>query len=582
MENYGKEILRILLYDSALNRQSLQVDPESQPIDYHHSKHPSAPAGVEFEDLKRAVRSVQRFLGEAIRAIAAESRSRRSSPSILPVELFLWVVKDVLADTDRHRNAGYYGQLTKLCLVCKEWADIIHGFPELWTQVNISSSREFPPEILSRSRDLPLDITYHLDLRSIAVGSITSESHRWRSLDIRSDRVYAIGSLLTRRAPRLQELIIIGSGYWASSTETKVFEDIAPELKVVTLRGCGLPWRSPILSDLKKLSLWKIEEHFPKLDALLDILASSPRLSELVIVTTRIQLGSDTSSRRVKLPNLRSLRVEYLYPEAMKAVINSIDVPLFATCIFSTELGYDEEVAVELADVSERLVALARGVGNDSATLTLKPPSMEIAGRYPGDEQWDAVLKYEPEGNRLGPLTITVNTYPMKHVGIFSYLSGRIQPYTKASPPKLRLAEIHSSIQDDEDTSLLLTLNRIFPNVEEIALVERRGSRGMLDVLRRLFTQPAGASPLFSSLTTLAIYGWSHRDWVTWLQREWERICNRGSVSFLHRNLTLRLEGGSGDTDGLQALQQRAAETLALYNVQVEWEPQRTQLEEAR
>ncbi|KAG8898258.1 hypothetical protein FRC00_003051 [Tulasnella sp. 408] len=386
-------------------------------------------------------------------------------------------------------------------------------------------------------------------------------------------------SLLTRGAPRLQELTLIGPGDWSPSIQ--LFEDIAPQLEVVALRGCGLPWRSPILSDLKKLSLWEIEEHFPQLDALLDILASSPRLSELVIATTHIQLDSGISSRRVKLLNLRSLRLEYLYPEVMTALLNSIDAPLSATCIFSTELEGDEEVAVELADVAERLVALARSVGNDSATLTLKPSSRNMIGYSPGDEEWDAVLKYEPEGDRLGPLSITVNAHPEKHVVIFNYLSGRIQPYTKASPPKLRLAEIHSSSLDDEDTSLLLTLNRTFPNVQEIALVERHGSTGMLDALQRLFTQPAGASPLFSSLTNLTIDGWSHSGWVAWLQREWEWIGNRGSVSSLHRNLTLRLEGGSGDTDGLQALQQRAAETLALYNVQVEWEPQRTQLEEA-
>lgn len=486
-------------------------------------------------------------------------------------------MKNILADTDRHHNARYYGQLTKLCLVCKEWADTIHSFPELWTQVSIYNSRALPPVILLRSRDLPLDIKYDLDFRSIAVGSIASESHRWRSLDICSDDGYAIESLLTRGAPRLQKLTIKGPGDWSPSI--KVFEDIAPQLEVVAVRGCGLPWRSSILSDLKKFSLQDIEEHFPQLDALLDILASSPRLSELVIAITHIQLDSDTSSRRVKLPNLRSLRVEYLYPEATGAVLNSIDVPLSATCVFSTELEGDEEAAVELADVSERLVALARNVGNDSATLTVT--TSDKYGCFPGDEEWDAVFKYEPEEDRLGPLSITVNAHPRKHVGIINYLSERIQPYTKASPPKLRLVEIPSGSLDEEDANLLLALYRTFPNVQEIALVSLWDT-DTLDVLRRLFTQPAGASPLFSSLTTLTIDGNSHSRWVAWLEREWEGIGNRGTASFLHRNLTLRLEGGLADTDGLQALQQRAAETLALFNVQVEWEPQGTQSEEAR
>ncbi|KAG9049410.1 hypothetical protein FS837_010350 [Tulasnella sp. UAMH 9824] len=406
MENYGRGILRTILYDIALNRQSLQVDPESQP----------APDGVGFEDLEHAVRSVQRFLGEAIRTIAAESRSRRSSPSILPVELFLWVVKDVLAGTDRHRNAAYYGQLTKLCLVCKEWADTIHN------------------------------------------------------------NEYLIERLLTRSASRLQELTLVGPGDWSPSI--KLFDDTAPRLEVVTVRGCGLPWRSPILFDFKKLSLWGIEENFPQLDALLDILASSLRLSELAITTIHIQLDSDTSSRRVKLPDLRSLRVEYLYPEVTMAILNSIDAPLSASCIFSTELEDGEEVAVELAGISERLVALARSVGNDSATLTLQPSSMDMAGCSPGDEEWDAVLKYEPEGDRLGPLSITVNAHPKKYVGIFNDLSGRIQPYTKASPPKLRLSKRAPTLKKlilDGSQAGWMPLTNIFegtaPQLEAVTVV---------------------------------------------------------------------------------------------------------------
>ncbi|KAG8900089.1 hypothetical protein FRC00_014524 [Tulasnella sp. 408] len=562
MENYTENILRTLLYDIAFNRQSLQVDPDSQP----------AIEVVESDDVERALKPVQRLLHETALSIATKGRNQQPSIPNLPVELFLSIVKNVLADSDMEHDAGYYGQLTELCLVCKDWADTIHNAPELWTQVDLYGSNELIEMVISRSGDSLLDIKGYLGSLFVA-RIIESEAHRWRSLELQFGDRNLMDNLLSKPAPYLKELTIEGPRDWMA--QNNVFEGTVPQLEAVMVQGCGLPWRSPILSDLRKLTLWGIEGRAPQINDLLDILSASPRLNELGIGLTHIQLDTYTPSRRVQLPDLRSLNVKYLYDEIMKAVLNSIDAPLSAACVLCTRPDDEQDMAAGLADVSNRLVALARSVRNGFGTLTLQMGYEDMGGWF-NDEEWDTVLKYEPEGDHLGPLSITVNASPEQHVDILNHLAGKVQPYTKSSPPKLRLVDIHRRVPNNEGANLLCALYRTFPNVRDIALIDLKYG-AMVDALQRLFPQPgSGVPPLFSRLTTLIIKQRSHEDWAVWLQGHRRRTGKRGGVSPLPRNLTLQLEGGSIDTDGLQALQKLASGTLSLHNVRLEGEDQRT------
>ncbi|KAG8910055.1 hypothetical protein FRC01_006569, partial [Tulasnella sp. 417] len=527
-----------------------------------------APVAVEFEDLQRAVRSAQRFLGETIRMIAAEGRSQRSSPSYLPVEVFSYIVKNVLEDSESHHKGGYYGQLGQLCLVCKGWADRIHNIPELWTGIDLSQSEEFLRLLISRSGCFPLDVGCDLDyLPPMKHSIIKSEAYRWRSLDIRSDHEHPMETLLANPAPRLQELTLEGPRAWAPSTN--VFEGTAPKLEVVVVKGCGLPWRSPIFSDLKKLTLWEIEEHPPQLEALLDILTSSPRLSELAISVTSIQLDTYNASRRVTLPNLQSLVVEYLDPEIMAVLLNSIEAPPSAAIFLGTVLEGDEEMALELEDVSTWLVARARSVRSGICTLSLKMGCKKRSDWSEGEDgDWNATLKYETEGNHLGTLSIRVNAPAAQHVGVLSYLAGKIQPYTEALPNKIRFVDINRDCPEKEDTNLLCAMHRTFPDIREIELVNLE-YRAMIDALGRLFPRPgSGTSPLFPHLTTLTVNRSGHRPWVGWLQAN-RKQTDEGGVSPLPHHLTLRLEEGEIDVDGLQALQKLVSGPLSLDNVQV-------------
>ncbi|KAG8944851.1 hypothetical protein FRC04_001384 [Tulasnella sp. 424] len=527
----------------------------------------------ESTDLKHAVQSIRRLLDDAYLTIDAENRGRRSgkaSLSSLPVEIFLTIVKKVLLEADRYHEAGYYGQLTELCLVSKGWAETIHGLPGLWTPVDPYSSEELLKVVLSRSGELPLDIKGYVGSLSVAE-MIQSEAHRWRSLDIISDEGCIMDSLMSKPAPRLQELAIAARRYWVP--QTNVFGGTAPKLEAVMLQGCPLPWKSPILSDLKKLALYRIEEGAPDMNALLDILAASPQLSSLQIGFTHIPISP--LSRRVNLPNLRLLKVEYLYLEVMTQVLSSIEAPMSARCIFRTRLDDEEDTSMEeqLATISERLVVLAQSVRDSSSILTLQMgdgESEDLGWDVDSvEEEADAVLTYEDEGGHLGPLSITVSSPPTRHVDVLSHLAGKIRPYTKSSPPKLRLVDMHRTLPEDETANLLCALHRTFPNVQEIALIDITYP-AMIDALRRIFPQPASnIPPLFSRLTTLTVKRRSHGDWAVWLQGHRRRTGKKGGVSPLPRTLTMRLEGGSIGAKALGALKQLVPGTLSLDNVHV-------------
>ncbi|KAG8944852.1 hypothetical protein FRC04_001385 [Tulasnella sp. 424] len=344
MDDYVKSVLRTLLCDVALNQQSFNDVPGSQLLR----------ETPESTDLEHAVLSVRRLLDDAYLTTDAESRGRRSGKASLaglPVEIFLTIVKNVLLEAHRHHGSGYYGQLTELCLVSKGWAETIHGLPGLWTRVDLYSSEELLKVVISRSEESLLDIKGYVESLSVAE-MIGSEAHRWRSLDITSDENDIMDSLLSRPAPQLQVLVITAPMDWVP--QANVLGGTAPKLEAVMLRGCPLPWESPILSDLKKLALYRIEEGAPDMNALLDILAASPQLSSLQIGFTHIPISP--LSRRVTLPNLRLLKVEYLYPEVMTQVLSSIEAPVSAGCVFRTRLEDEEDTSLEeqLAAVSLR------------------------------------------------------------------------------------------------------------------------------------------------------------------------------------------------------------------------------------
>ncbi|KAG8944849.1 hypothetical protein FRC04_001382 [Tulasnella sp. 424] len=558
--DYVKRVLRTLLCGLVLEQRTINDVCGSQ----------LSLVTLKTEDPEYAVLSVQRLLGDPNPSIDLQNRGRRSgkaSLSSLPVEIFLTIVRYVLQDADRDHNAGYYGQVTKLCLVSKRWAETIHGAPELWTNVNLPGSQELLENVIARSGGLDLDIRgYVLSLSKAEM--IGSWAHRWRLLDIMPYDEDIMNRLLANPAPRLKKLLLEGLGSWVPPES--VFEGTAPKLEVVRLVGCRLPWTSPVLSDLKKLALCRIEDP-PDMNALLDILATSQRLTSLEIVLTQIPISP--SSRRIELPNLRLFILDYLHHEVMTQILRSIATPLSAKCVFQTALGDEEIIPLEdqLAVVSERLVALAQSVRDSSSTLTLQMGHEESDSLgLSVEEVHQAVLTYNTGARHLGPLSITVISPRKRHIDVLSHLARKIRPYTKSSPPKLRLVDLNRTSPEDKNANLLCALYRTFPNARQITLIDTTYP-AMIDALQRLFPQPSpNKSPLFPCLTILTVKRRSHADWAVWLLGHRRRTDKRG-VTPLPSQLRMRLEDGSVDAEALQALKQLVPGALSLGNVQIYW-----------
>lgn len=444
--------------------------------------------------------------------------------------------------------------------MCKDWAVSIRSHRPLWTYVDRSVSRELLQAVLSRSGGSPLDIIGPVESLSVA-GMIQAEANRWKSLTIHSSDGNILNLLLAQPAPRLQKLTLLGPYKWVAPAN--VFDSTAPLLEEVVLQTCALPWRSLILSDLTKFTLHRVGNSCPKLDELLDILAASPRLRDLKIAFTTVDIPP-ANPRRVNLPQLRSLKLYYLSREPMSWMLDSIDAPLSVDYDFLIRVEGGMAREGQLTAVSNRLAEHARNVNSTPSILTLQ------MGFWKEDEDdWDAILKYEVEGEGLGPFTILVMTHPGIHVDVLNHLTERIQPFVISLPPKLRLVKIHRVHPYDDDAQLLYRLSRTFPNAQEVALVDLDFG-AMVDALYRLFPEPAsGLSPLFPHLTKLTLKQDSHGDSVFWLR---DYRTTGGGFDPLPHSLELRLEGGWISAGGLQVLQQLVPGTLNLDNVHVKEE----------
>ncbi|KAG8892218.1 hypothetical protein FRC01_014284 [Tulasnella sp. 417] len=348
-----------------------------------------------------------------------------------------------------------------------------------------------------------------------------------------------MNTLLAKPAPCLKKLEILGPYKWVAPAN--VFGGTAPKLEEVLVQSCALPWRSPILSDLTKLTLHRVGESSPQLNDLMDILAASPRLRDLKIAFTTIHITPGSRSRRVRLPNLRSVEMVYLSREVMMRILASIDAPLSVDWDFFIRVDESEYMALEeqLAAVSNQLAAHAQNVRNTPSTLTL-----QMGYWREEEDDWDAILKYEAEREDLGSFTIGVMTHPGVHVEVLARLAGRIQPYAKSSPPKLRFLKMHRVHSHDDDGHLLCRLHRIFPNTQDITLVDLDFAALALAIYR-LFPDPTttGMSPLFPHLTKLTLKQDSHGDFAFWLP-DYRRRSHKGGFDPLPPNLTLQLEGG--------------------------------------
>ncbi|TDL14407.1 hypothetical protein BD410DRAFT_903056 [Rickenella mellea] len=218
-----------------------------------------------------------------------------------------------------------YGPQFRISLVathvCKRWRHVIIQSPVLWNRIHISFSLDLIREYLKRSISEPLEVQV-IPLRNktnwnAKVTTVLAQMSRIRDLDIRglsSIEFEVCLPFLNQSAPELQTLRLVEpiglTPHLYRLSDTFLGGEPLKRLDSVYLAGFSMPWTTPVLHNLKNLSLlFNGGEEVPYISDILDILRYSKELQHLNVSLT----DNDTdnfmghTSGVIDLPELREL-----------------------------------------------------------------------------------------------------------------------------------------------------------------------------------------------------------------------------------------------------------------------------------
>ncbi|KIO17910.1 hypothetical protein M407DRAFT_32401 [Tulasnella calospora MUT 4182] len=484
----------------------------------------------------------QPLVGDDVTAIATETQPQPLSPiETIPVELFQIIMWEVVNGSTWCSVPDYYNAVAQMRLVCRRWTGILEHMPKVWARLSLDMDERLVDLALSRSMHSPLIITGYL-FSSPVVDKLLQHINRWKSLDM-----YLVGDdvakgLAARSFPLLEELKLCRSSL---NPQTILFSGSAPMLRRVHIRNCGVPWTGSILSNLRELVLFDVEEGAPDFDTFLKLLSNSPQLTRLQVQHTNLA-GSPSLQNRVSLSCLQYLEISSLSDGILKQLIESIAIPTSTTCQFSFVLDDHEETSIfeQLEPIGQRLATLAEISRGTQSILTLgsRPDGCTVRASYEGEAHQHGALT----------LTIVVEIFPRSNIEVFEYFASQLnQAGPNPVPPILHIVD--SPYRANFNSwELLQKLHDHFPHTEEI-LIEDTSSRCSIEsAFNTLFLSNPSSQP-FPRLSTLVIRGSRDRSWTDWLQRWQERRFKRGRVDPLPLR-TLKIEGGKLSHKNLKGL----------------------------
>ncbi|KAG8944854.1 hypothetical protein FRC04_001387 [Tulasnella sp. 424] len=491
---------------------------------------------------------------EVMRPEALENRDPMETKPLLlklPIEIFLKIIEYVL-DRYEYSHTTYYSALLSLRRISKRWAEVMDDASKLWTRVSLDSPEELVEMALKKSRGRPLDISGRRGTSSIAA-RVEAEAHRWRTLELDSPGSYGTFiNLLSQPAPLLEILNVTSSSYLDPTIP--IFNYAVPNIRVIKICGCQLPWGSPHISNLQELSLQQLEGRAPSITEILDILHRSPHLTHLHISFSMISLSPFSSALRVKLPHLQSLVLEYLAPEVLNRLVRSIEVPHDTSCTFHVPLEHDDPLEEQLAHISERLGSLELIPQTEPPILSLKANDGKNRGMLDlfGIE---AELRYFAPGRSNAYLAVGVGAPLERHIDILNFFASRLQFSSQSWSPELRLTDTFHAPHIDKTIHLLGTLSQALPSVRIITFIDttNRVDR-TTDILQRLFPPDLGTTRLFPHLAELTIQARLHDPWANSFAALGTDQGESGVVGHFPLG-TLRFRGGAIRRESIELLQ---------------------------
>jgi len=264
-------------------------------------------------------------------------------PDDILSDIFLVLLDAHAGDEYFEKPEGYQGLIS---LVCHRWKAVIESTPLAWATITVSDRQPFPitkrflrlsgnrliniavPWVSSPLEDEHATLNaYDVNEMSCLFGLLWPEAHRWRNLSVVVEDYslihYVVQGLRSVAAPNLRILWLGNSDENAQGltpeivAKYKLFQSPpgAPLLRDVALWRVHVDWSSLILSShLRKLTLYRHDVNVrPDPRKFFEILSScSKTLRELTLDSSGPILGVDYVSSKIKLPNLRVLKIAFL------------------------------------------------------------------------------------------------------------------------------------------------------------------------------------------------------------------------------------------------------------------------------
>lgn len=195
----------------------------------------------------------------------------------LPVEILCGIFQIAgQRGLDLHTNLD-------IAAVCSFWRDVAHGYPWMWTCIQMKRP-DYPPRevvesLVERSRLCPLEIYCEVPMPTWLSDLVYANINRLTVL--RELHVSEGDARPGLPAPTLENLRVVYTGGPAGLLSRIPTISDAPRLNTLDMMRCRFPWHSPFYRNLVDLSILTLDPSQD--DDILEIPHASPNLQRLVI-----------------------------------------------------------------------------------------------------------------------------------------------------------------------------------------------------------------------------------------------------------------------------------------------------------
>ncbi|KAG9043680.1 hypothetical protein FS837_009248 [Tulasnella sp. UAMH 9824] len=258
-------------------------------------------------------------------------------------------------------------KLRALAKVSTYWRDTILSCHRFWPVIDVMANGQARKMTMKRNTGGPVDVWCWSGPDSTAMQEFmqdvrTVPETRWRSIlyDYRPETEVFMDYLQTQTSSLVDVLLFNAN----APDESTVSLDLSPEgphLRHVDVRGIGIPWQSPRLTNLVTLSLRNIYRDIPQPAQLYAVLSSSPRLERLCILDVKpgpsdpITGSLPTTSPPITLPVLAGLAFKKVSTSITRNILPLIRAPACKTVVVTEPQDTTPELLARPIAVSESL-----------------------------------------------------------------------------------------------------------------------------------------------------------------------------------------------------------------------------------